>query len=556
MVQRGKCGYVIMVVVILLSSMGINPYITYASTTSVISGSNKDVLKNSIVTYANNLTSNNQLNQESTNKITNLMNVAIHNIDESSSDATTLETYITSIKIQMDEIASGKLSDISEYLVLTDNVATPTATHGKSVNVILSILNLSDTPLSDLIITPIVDASANVWPFELSSMGYTKVIADISGSDTYEDALTKRQEIMYTFQTRDDVLSGYYKVEFHVKYTRGTVTESTTLSTYVKAVGAPGSGSLEGSGSDGQMSKPRIIVNGFRTTPEEVYAGDVFTIDLFVENTSSRTAVSNMQIDLKATPEGSGDTQYEAFLPTSGSNTVYVSAISASGTATVSIEMTAKADLAQKPYVLNVSMEYEDAQYNSYTSEASVSIPIKQESKFDMSTPEVMPSNITVGAQSNVMYSIYNTGKTTLYNVQAKFESDSIMGGDVFIGQIEPGATGNVDAMITGVAATMDDGMITAVISYEDEAGNQTIYEEKISLYVMEQFVDPMPGEWDDMYDPMMPEEDGMSTGVIVVIVVIVAAAGVVGFLKVRKIRKAKKELELELEDLEDDDTL
>lgn len=535
-----------------------NVPISYADTVSgnAISSSDKETLKHTVATYANKLMSNSQLSQSDMNKITNLMNTALHNIDVSSSDAITLETYVTSIKLQMDEIASGQLTSISEYLVLTDNVETPTATYGKPVNIMLSVLNLSDTPLSDLIITPIVDTSVNVWPFELSSMGYTKVIADIPGSTTYEEALNGRQEIMYSFTTRSDVLSGYYKLDFHIKYTRGTSTESTTLSTYVNVVGAPGSGSLEGTGSEGQMSKPRVIVKGFQTTPEEVYAGDVFIVDLFVENTSSRTAVSNMQVDLKATPEGSGDTQYEAFLPTSGSNTVYVKSVSAGGTATVSIEMTAKADLAQKPYILNVSMEYEDAQYNTYTSDASVSIPIKQESKFDMSTPEVMPSSINVGAQSNIMYSIYNTGKTTLYNVQAKFQGDSIMGGDVFIGQIEAGATGNVDAMVTGMAPTMDDGMITAIISYEDEAGNQTLYEEQIPLYVMEQFIDSMPGEWEDMYDPMMPEEGGSSLGAIIGGV---AGAGTVGggvFLRVRKMRRAKRELELELDELEEDDTL
>ena len=53
-----------------------------------------------------------------------------------------------------------------------------------------------------------------------------------------------------------------------------------------------------------------------------------------------------------------------------------------------------------------------------------------------------------VGEQSNVMFQIYNTGKTTLYNVQVKFEADSVEGGDTFIGNLAPDATGNVDAMV------------------------------------------------------------------------------------------------------------
>ena len=37
-----------------------------------------------------------------------------------------------------------------------------------------------------------------------------------------------------------------------------------------------------------------------------------------------------------------------------------------------------------------------------------------------------LPTDITVGSQSNVMFSIYNTGKTTLYNVQVKMYADSV----------------------------------------------------------------------------------------------------------------------------------
>ncbi len=527
---------------------------TYAETASEnqLSSSEKDTLKGEITSYASLLNSSNKLSQSAKTRLNNLVAQALQSIDDSKSDGVTLVSYVSNIKTQMDNISANQLGSIAEYLVLTDNVQVPVATHGQQVNVMLSILNLSDTPLSDLIITPKVDTSVSAWPFELTTMGYTKVVADIPGSTTYEEALKGRQEITYTFTTRDDVLTGYYQLDFDVKYTRGTSTETTTLSTFVNAIGAAGSGTVEG-GEAGNTSKPRIIVTGFETTPADVYAGDVFTIDIHVKNTSQRTAVSNMQVDLQATPEGSTDNQYEAFLPTSGSNTVYINNIAPGGTADISIEMTAKADLAQKPYVLDVNMEYEDEQFKVYTSTASVSVPIKQESKFDLSTPEVMPDSINVGAQSNVMYSIYNTGKTTLYNVQAKFVGDSISGGDVFVGKIEAGGTGNVDAMLTGIAPTMDDGTITAIVTYEDDAGNQSTYEEQFNLYVMEAFIDDFGG-MEGGFDPMMPEEEsGMPLWIIIVIGVVVVGGVVAGVLILRKVKKQKREDELDLEELDDD---
>ena len=162
-----------------------------------------------------------------------------------------------------------------------------------------------------------------------------------------------------------------------------------------------------------------------------------------------------------------------------------------------------------------------------------------------------MPSAIEVGSESNIMFSIYNTGKTTLYNVQVKFVADSITETSSFIGKIDPGATGNVDAMIEGAAATMDDGTVKAIISYEDDAGNVSTQEETFTLYVSEESYDDF-----DYSDMPVEEESGSShVGLIIAIVVIVIIAAVVAtviILKKRKKKKEQKELEDEL--LDDDD--
>lgn len=263
-----------------------------------------------------------------------------------------------------------------------------------------------------------------------------------------------------------------------------------------------------------------------------------------------------MQIDL-STPTAGTDaaSTYEAFLPTSGSNTLYVEQIAANGMADISIEMTAKADLTQKPYAIAVNMAYEDSDYAAYTASANVSIPIKQEAKFDIGTMEVLPMDIAVGGQSNVMFSIFNTGKTTLYNVQVKFEGDSITGGDTFIGKIEPGATGNVDTMITGAAATADDGFVKAIVYYEDDAGNVYTQESEFTLWVYEDsYEDEM------MYEDMMIEESGGSgaIGIIVTVIVLLVIGGVVtAIILIKKNKKKKEQMELEAdldEDIEETD--
>ncbi|NLL78941.1 MAG: hypothetical protein GX234_03965 [Clostridiales bacterium] len=510
--------------------------------------------------YDNLMLLNDDLSEEDKKKLKEIMENGKKLINDAYR-VSDLSTYVSETKGLMDAYINKVIEEIptstSEFLVIGDNAPVSQAKYGEQVTVIVPIYNMGSEWIDDVTVTPTMSGSVKEWPFEIEKTGYSERITEIPGSTNKEETWLNHREIHYTFTTREDVLSGYYKLEFNVLYSRNNKSETAKLYTFVKTEGAPGSGSTDGEEEEsGKSSTPRIVVTGFETNPQEVYAGDTFLLTIHVKNTSKRTAVSNIQIDLEAAKEGKDeDTLYAAFLPTSGSNSAYIDTIPVGGTADMNIEMTAKADLVQKPYALNVKMQYEDEKYNPYTAETSVSIPVKQEAKFDMSTPEVMPASIYVGGQSNVMFSIYNTGKTTLYNVQVKFKGDSISGGEAFVGKLEAGGTGNVDTMLDGVAPTMDDGKIKAIISYEDDAGNVTEQEKEIELFVMEEaLMDPgMEGMYGEDMEPL--EEEGGSKGLVIGIVaaVVVVVIVVIVILKVRKKRKQAKELAEDLFDLNDE---
>lgn len=364
-----------------------------------------------------------------------------------------------------------------------------------------------------------------------------------------EEAYANHREVRYALATRQDVLTGYYKLDFNVVYEREGKPEKAVLSTYIKAIGTSDSGKIDEDAEDKKTSTPRIIVTGFETEPAQVYAGSTFMLTIHVKNTSQRTAVSNVEFDLKAAEEGKDEnTLYASFLPTSGSNTIYVPSIPCGGEKELQIEMTAKADLVQKPYAIDMTMKYEDDKYNPYENVTSLSVPVRQLSRIEYSTAEVLPESITVGGQANVVFSVYNTGKTTLYNVKVRFEDETVSGGDSFVGKLESGATGNVDAMLTGEAATMDDGMIKTVISYENDAGEVTEVETEIPLYVEEETVDEL-----DYIPEELPQEEGSRLPVILgasaaVIVTIVSV--IVFVMKRKKKKKAERELAEDLADL------
>ena len=464
-----------------------------------------------------------------------------------------LVTYVNEVESRLTTAAQSNVKWAEKFLFITNNSSIPKASYGQSINVSFSVVNLGVALMQDVLITPVVDTDVSKWPFDITSAESVRKVYRLEPVRDVAKQTEFAEPVSWTFRVADDALSGTYTLKFHAKYYRDGEIEETDLITYIDITGAPGSGHLnDGSQSEGKSSTPRIIVTGFSTDPGEVYAGDTFNLTITVQNTAASTAVSNIQFDLKAAKEGAGESAVEAFLPTSGSATIFVKQIPAGGTTDLSIEMTARSDLTQKPYVVELDASYEDEKNNPYTASTSVSIPIKQKARVDTGDAEILPAAIEVGGSSNIMFPIYNKGKTTLYNVSVEFEGESISGGSSFLGKIEPGATGNVDATVTGIAETTDDGTILAKISYEDESGIVTVIEKELILYVMMSNYDEGMIDYGDWDEGMMEEPKRFPWAIVIGGVAAIAVIGTVVAVVLSK-NKKKKALQRELDSLDDD---
>lgn len=431
-------------------------------------------------------------------------------------------------------------------IMVGGNWVTPVANAGQQVNVVLPVVNMGRTRVKNVVVTPAISEAAAKWPFEIETSNYSQTIDRLPGTDDGGTDMERRRELTWTLRTRKDAPSGYMPISFNVTFENDDKSLSNvTLTSYVKVVGTTGIS------ADGKSSTPRVIVTGFSTNPETVHAGDTFTLTLHMQNTSKATAVKNMVFDIQAASE-STDTTYVAasFLPTAGSSTVFVDKIAAGANKDISIELEARSDLAQKPYVINVKMNYEDESVNAYENTASVSIPVRQEARIDTSSIEVTPQSIEVGGEANVSFSLYNIGKTKLYNASVKFQADSVTGGDTYLGNVAPGATGSVDAYLSGAAATTDDGKVKILITFEDESGEKTTVEKEMELYVTE-----MTNDDDGMTDDGMMDDGSQSQGgfkiwyVLVPLVLILAA--VVAVIVIRKKKAKKAAALLDAEDLD-----
>ena len=451
---------------------------------------------------------------------------------------------------------------------------------GESQKWTLVITNKTGQKLSNLSVSPDMGGeNADAWPFKTDYQKYEQKIDTLENGD--------HKEISFDFLQRDDAGTRRYAIPFSV-YTGDNDELIATHKLYVNTTekpqadnsqnqgdngngGGSGSGSADGgamtasvgndepavysgggsgsSGSSSDGSVPRVIVTGFDTNPAEVHAGSDFTLTIHLKNTSKKTKVQNMLFELQAPTEGSDEqTSAPAFLPTSGSNSIYLNGIKADGTADISITLNAKADLLQKPYSINLSMKYEDSQATQIESSSSISIPVKQDARFEFSEFEISPQTIEVGGETNVMCSLYNLGRIKLYNAKARFEGNGIKKQEIFIGNVDAGATGSIDAMLQGEKVTNGNSKITMTLSYEDESGNISETTKDFELEVTEAVDDS------DMYMNTDGDAEAGSSGfpVVPVVVVIVIIAGVVAAVVFVK-KKKKKQMLNEEEELLDE---
>ena len=126
----------------------------------------------------------------------------------------------------------------SEYIKPGNSWLTPVATHGELVVVALPIVNMTPYNIKDVVITPIVSGKTSDYPFEIVQSNLTLTLDYLVGSKQDPDVNNRTKTLFWTFQTRDDVLNGYYDLKFEILYTDDVCNQgSCTISTYVECIG-------------------------------------------------------------------------------------------------------------------------------------------------------------------------------------------------------------------------------------------------------------------------------------------------------------------------------
>ena len=360
---------------------------------------------------------------------------------------------------------------------LGENQSTPSANYSEVMNFDVNVRNTGYKTAYDVRVDMELSEDIAKFPFEINDGNYDRQMGNMNPDQTVA--------VPFSMAVREKAKSGYYPIKFKIRYREnenGNFAAPIEDTFYVRVYGKDEDDSLDSEAGENERTKARIIVDSFETDPAEIYAGQDFTLKVRMKNASNSIAASNILF----TFESEAVSDSPVFTTVNGSNSVVVNSLAPGASDTLTIKFSSSPTAEQRSYTITINEQYDSPEFKNAKEAVKIAVGLKQEARLNTGTIEVMPDAISVGEESNVMFSINNTGKVMLYNVNAVFEADSIQKNEAYVGNIEPGKSGNVDTMINGIAPTTDDGKVKLSITYEDENGKVSTVEKEIQLMVNE----------------------------------------------------------------------
>ena len=381
-----------------------------------------------------------------------------------------IETKKTTGTSETDEDSSEPVA-----FALGENQSTPSANYSEVMNFDINVRNTGYKTAYDVRVDMELSEDITKFPFEINDGNYDRQMGNMNPDQTVA--------VPFSMAVREKAKSGYYPIKFKIRYREnenGNFAAPVEDTFYVRVYGKDEDDSLDSEAGENERTKARIIVDSFETDPAEIYAGQDFTLKVRMKNASNSIAASNILF----TFESETVSDSPVFTTVNGSNSVVVNSLAPGASDTLTIKFSSSPTAEQRSYTITINEQYDSPEFKNAKEAVKIAVGLKQEARLNTGTIEVMPDAISVGEESNVMFSINNTGKVMLYNVNAVFEADSIQKNEAYVGNIEPGKSGNVDTMINGIAPTTDDGKVKLSITYEDENGKVSTVEKEIQLMV------------------------------------------------------------------------
>ncbi len=226
-------------------------------------------------------------------------------------------------------------------------------------------------------------------------------------------------------------------------------------------------------------STPRFMVTSYELSENSLTPDTTAVLKVTFKNYSSTKALYNIKLSLT---DQSGD------ILTVGMPTKYVNSVYAGSSYTWEIELNAINTATIGQHDLQITAEYEDKNFISYSSSDTVRIDVKQSVKLSYSGA-ILPKKVIQGDTQTVTINMMNTGKSNIYNCVLDFNIEGMQsGGSVFVGNIAPAMDVQSSANLRVDSDTLGEVAGKITITYEDDYGKEykktvdvsTVIEEKV----------------------------------------------------------------------------
>lgn len=368
---------------------------------------------------------------------------------------------VVNITLKAVSKAAPVTSGIGALALLPANVAgeyysAPTGSPEEIVSIYLPVINNGE-PLTDITIEPIVSNNVEEFPFAADAANYGLKLPNLANG-----AWAVAQ---YTLKISPYATNGVKTVQFRAIYRENGVLRDSTLSasvTIVNGYEAP---------QEAVHTAPKLMVSGYAVDIDTIYAGDDFTLTVFIKNTSESASAVNITGALTLDPS--------ALMTALGrSDTGYTAKIAPGNTGELVYNLTAMPDIQGNAQIA-IKLEYEDKENTAASVAQTITLPIKQRMRISVDQPEIFAEGAAEGDYIAVSLPIVNKGKTKAYNVEVRLESDKLsMNESYYGGDILPGAKQSAEFQLLCLNGGTAEGVLT--VSFEDAEGN--VYEQSVPI--------------------------------------------------------------------------
>ena len=333
----------------------------------------------------------------------------------------------------------------------------------------------------------LLDDKNTVTP-DLSATGTTFVIANYQKtvvlSEQNINGTEETREIFYvdfSIPLSSSRVNGSYPVRLQVKaYDLNYTPIETVFTVYVNITDVPPKPASTGGGAETPTAEPVVLIAHSDITPENVMAGEAFTVKLTLRNSLDTKLVRNMLLRVDT-----GNLQINL---DEDSPVLQLESLDRGGESEIELHFSSDPSIPAGKYIINFSFSYDSNKTLNLSSSGSVIVEIAQPTNAELVVPRI-PGEVTAGETIPLAFQVMNMGRDNLYNVRCVITGVGLFPSNTgYIGTMAPGSSSSTSVELFVGSKTMSDNYRgeekygdtsgTVTLIYEDSGGREYTQEE------------------------------------------------------------------------------